>query len=282
MMGTLTILVGLLVAGVAVGRWTRVRVATIPAPVSEPVRIAVLADIHLSDGGFGVEQARYCLEQARRHHADLIVLVGDFVSTRAGVEALPDALRDAHAPLGVYAVLGNHDHWVDATQVKQRLHQVGIQVLENRNLQLRKGATRLVLVGVDDLWSGRPDWQRAFAGVPASDRVPVILLSHNPDAALHPAHKRAFLILSGHTHGGQVWVPVWLNRLLIRLFGRGVTPKTRYGGQHPYGLTRQNNTWVYITSGVTVGRAVPRWFTRPEIALIELTPLHGRKRSPQR
>jgi hypothetical protein len=140
------------------------------------VRIAVLADIHLSDGGFGVEQARYCLEQARRHHADLIVLVGDFVSTRAGVEALPDALRDAHAPLGVYAVLGNHDHWVDATQVKQRLHQVGIQVLENRNLQLRKGATRLVLVGVDDLWSGRPDWQRAFAGVPAPDRVPVILL----------------------------------------------------------------------------------------------------------
>jgi len=127
-------------------------------------------------------------------------------------------------------------------------------------------------VGVYDLLCQKPRWERAFRGVPAKPDHPVILLSHNPDAALSPYRDRTTLIVSGHTHAGQVWAPTTAHRVMQQLFGRSYIPKTRYGTAHPYGLYREGETYIYITSGVTHGRAVPRWYTRPEVSLIELTP----------
>lgn len=271
--GTAIGLTGLLVllGGFVVGRWTRVRFLTLPAPVREPLCIAVLGDFHLTDEA-SMRHARACLQRALEEKPDLILLVGDYVHTRRGLPYLKRALAGVHAPLGVYAVLGNHDHWAGADAVARTLEQVGVRVLCEENLTVRKNRTTLTLVGIDDLLCKKPNWARAFRGVPAKPTHPVILLSHNPDAVLNPYRDRALLIVAGHTHAGQIWMPAAAHRVAQRLFGRSYIPKTQYGTSHPYGLYREGNTWVYITSGVTHGRAVPRWYTRPELSIIELVP----------
>jgi len=263
--------VALILVGFAVGRWTRVRWVSIPAPVVEPVRIAVLGDFHLVDEA-SLRHARACLETAMAQQPDVILLVGDYVHTHHGLPYLRRALQGVRAPLGVYAVLGNHDHWSGKDAVIRALQESGVVVLCEENLTVRKGDTRLTLVGVYDLLCQKPRWERAFRGVPAVPDHPVILLSHNPDAVLSPYRDRTTLIVSGRTHAGQVWAPTTAHRAMQRLFGRSYIPKTRYGTAHPYGLYQEGDTYIYITSGVTHGRAIPRWYTRPEVSIIELTP----------
>ena len=260
-----------LLGGFAVGRWTRVRYVSLPAPVQEPIRLAVLGDFHIVDEA-SMRHARACLQRAMEEKPDIILLVGDYVHTHHGLPYLQRTLQGVRAPLGVYAVLGNHDHWSGKHAVIHALQASGVRVLKDENLTVRKGATRLTLAGIYDLWSHKPDWAAAFAGVPRQPRHPVILLSHNPDAVLSPYRDRATLIVAGHTHAGQVWAPTTAHRAMQKLFGRSFIPKTRYGTSHPYGLHREGETWVYITSGVTRGRSVPRWYTRPELSIIELTP----------
>jgi len=263
--------VALILAGFAVGRWTRVRGVAVPAPVVEPVRIAVLGDFHLVDEA-SLRHARACLQSALAQQPDMILLVGDYVHTHHGLPYLRRALEGAHAPLGVYAVLGNHDHWSGKDAVIRALREAGVIVLCEENRTVRKGDACLTLVGVYDLLCRQPRWERAFHGVPEKPDHPVILLSHNPDAVLSPYRDRTTLIVSGHTHAGQVWAPTTAHRAMQRLFGCSYIPKTRYGTAHPYGLYQEGKTYIYITSGITHGRAVPRWYTRPEVSLIELTP----------
>ncbi len=263
--------VALVLAGFAVGRWTRTRWVAVPAPVAEPIRIAVLGDFHLVDET-SLRHARACLQTAMAQQPDVILLVGDYVHSRHGLPYLTRALAGVRAPLGVYAVLGNHDHWAGRDAVTRALQDSGVVVLCEESRTVRKGDTRLTLIGIDDLWSRVPNWERAFRGAPSRPDHPVILLSHNPDAALSPYRDRTTLIVAGHTHAGQVWAPATAHRAMQRLFGRSYIPKTRYGTAHPYGLYQEGDTFVYITSGVTHGRAVPRWYTRPEVSIIELTP----------
>jgi predicted MPP superfamily phosphohydrolase len=168
----------------------------------------------------------------------------------------------------VFAVLGNHDHWAGSDAVRKALSDTGIRVLMNENVMIRKGRTRLALVGIDDLWTGTADWAAAWRGVPPG--TPAVLLSHNPDAALAPEGQRAMLILSGHTHAGKYWVPTFVHRAVSRISKRGFISASRYGSAHPYGLVRERWGWIYITSGITRGYFPPRWFTRPEVAVIEL------------
>lgn len=267
----------LLLGGFVVGRWTRVRSLQISAPVQTPVRLAVLGDFHLTDEA-SLQHARACLQRALAEKPDVILLLGDYVHTHHGLPYLRRALEGVRAPLGVYAVLGNHDHWAGANAVAQALQESGVRVLREENLTLRKGDTKLTLVGIDDLLCKKPDWAKAFRGIPERQHHPVILLSHNPDAALSPYRDRVTLILAGHTHAGQVWMPATAHRAAQKLFGRSYIPKTTYGTSHPYGLYRENKTWVYITSGVTHGRSVPRWYTRPEVCLVELVPHREQRR----
>lgn len=100
-----------------------------------------------------------------------------------------------------------------------------------------------------------------------SPRTLVFLLSHNPDAAIAPYRERADLILSGHTHGGQIWLP--LARVLARVFDLALIPHSEYGSRYPHGLRREGNTWVYVTKGVTAGSRLPRWFNSREVVIIE-------------
>ncbi|MFN3690063.1 MAG: metallophosphoesterase, partial [Fimbriimonadales bacterium] len=140
-----------LLGGFAVGRWTRIRYVSLPAPVRAPIRLAVLGDFHIIDEA-SMHHARACIERAMRAHPDMILLVGDYVHTHRGLPYLPRALQGVQAPLGVYAVLGNHDHWSGTESVVRALQASGVRVLREENLTVRKGATALTLVGVHDLW----------------------------------------------------------------------------------------------------------------------------------
>jgi hypothetical protein len=254
-------------AGFVTGLWFHVRRLAVAVGLPAPVRLAVMSDLHLGARGKGAGMARRAVREAMAERPDAIVLVGDFVSGRAGIPEIPSVVAALHAPLGVYAVLGNHDHWADAPAVEAALESAGVRVLVNDSVVVRKGKARLALVGIDDLWAGSVDWDAAWRDVPKG--VPVVLLSHNPDAATYEQGQRAALIVSGHTHAGKFRLPRFVHRALIRLTGRGLIPATAYGSAHPYGLMREKWGWVYITSGVTCG-APPRWYTRPEVAVVEL------------
>jgi len=240
----------------------------IPLGIPTPVRVVVLGDFHVAAGNRGGAAARAAVLLAERQKPDLIILAGDYVAGRGGLPYMAPILKGIHAPLGVYAVLGNHDHWADAGEAKAQLQAAGIRVLENENAILQKGETRMALAGIDDLWSGKVSWQKAFAGLPKD--IPLVLVSHNPDAALFPQGRRAQLIISGHTHAGQIRLPHRLHRLLERLVGYDFPPATGYGRAHPYGLMREPWGWVYVTSGVAPGYAPPRWYTSPEVTVLEL------------
>jgi hypothetical protein len=254
-------------AGFVTGLWFHVRRLAVAVGLPAPVRLAVMSDLHLGARGKGAGMARRAVREAMAERPDAIVLVGDFVSGRAGIPEIPSVVAALHAPLGVYAVLGNHDHWADAPAVEAALESAGVRVLVNDSVVVRKGKARLALVGIDDLWAGSVDWDAAWRDVPKG--VPVVLLSHNPDAATYEQGQRAALIIAGHTHAGKFRLPRFVHRALIRLTGRGLIPATAYGSAHPYGLMREKWGWVYITSGVTCG-APPRWYTRPEVAVVEL------------
>ncbi len=138
---------------------------------------------------------------------DLVLLGGDFTSTRvADLERTAAALRRLSAPLGVFAVLGNHDHYTgDPAGVRRGLTDLGIRVLHNQVDLLRRAGASLALAGVDDLAEGDYELEAVLAEVPPA--VPSILLSHNPDLFFDAADLGVSLVLAGHTHGGQIRLP---------------------------------------------------------------------------
>ncbi len=263
------ILLAVLIAGLVVGRQLRVNRVRVRIGIPTPLEIAVLGDFHMSTAGIGKGMAEEAVAEAMRQRPDAIILLGDYVSGSVGIPDISTVFKGMHAPLGVYAVLGNHEHWTDAKAVRGELEALGIRVLVNEAVVLRKGETRLALVGIDDLWAGEVDWQAAFQDVPRG--VPVLLASHNPDAALKAEGQRAALIVSGHTHSGQVAPLRPVLRAVNRLTGHGFPPGTRYGRSHLAGLFREPWGWVYVTSGVTPGPVLQRWFIRPEVAVLELS-----------
>ena len=264
----ITVLLAVVIAGVVVGRKLRVNYVRVPIGIPTPLRIVVLGDFHMAVAGIGRGMAEKAVQEAMRQRPDVIILLGDYVSGRPGISNIHSVFKGMHAPLGVYAVLGNHEHWTDAKVVREELEALGIRVLVNEDVVLSKGDTRLALVAIDDLWAGKVDWQAAYRNVPKN--VPILLASHNPDAALDPQGRRAALIVSGHTHGGQVWMPSIMRVGMHRFAGTGWPPKSDYGRAHPYGLMHERWGWSYITSGVVQRFTLPRWFTEAEAAVLEL------------
>lgn len=183
-------------------------------PRLDGVRIAQLSDVHVGNLTPRAH-VRAAVEAANRAAPDLIVLTGDYVCwKRSEVALVADQLGGLRAPR-VLAVLGNHDYFVWGAGVRGALERNGYEVLRNQTTIATVRGAPLVVVGVDDPITRHDDLDAAFAGAPPD--VARIVLCHGPDRGPAIAARGASLVLSGHTHGGQIFVPGITDRLMKRV-----------------------------------------------------------------
>jgi len=220
---------------------------------------ALLTDLH--HGPFvPLAYLRRVIETTNSLKPDLVLLAGDYVSVDARyIAPVCEAVRKLEAPLGRFAVLGNHDHWESTLESKLQLDRAGFELVDNRGAWLRRGPDRLRICGVGDLWTDEQDLAAALGDADESDAV--ILLSHNPDFAEVLDDPRVGLMLSGHTHGGQVVLP---------LFGPPFS-SSKFGTKYLGGLVQGPSCPVFVSRGVGTTGPPVRLLCPPEIVLLTLT-----------
>lgn len=177
---------------------------------ADGLKIGVMSDFHA--GAFdNKEIILQSIAAINAEQPEIITILGDYMNAQTTRDSksleknsyIFEALRSLVAPQGIYAVLGNHDHWIDAHFVQDKLSRLPAQILANRNIILDNG---LAMAGIDDLLKGSPDLRKAMANIPPETTT--ILLSHNPDVNLQLNDEaRIRLVISGHTHGGQIRIP---------------------------------------------------------------------------
>jgi hypothetical protein len=246
--------------------WMRVRTVEIPIAglpsALDGLRLAYLSDLHAG------ETPRSTIARAIRLanglQADLVVLGGDYVRGKAAaVEDVAPLLATLRAPLGVYAVLGNHDHWTDPALIRRSLEGAGIRLLVNEGALVDVGGGALYLAGLDDGWAGAANLDRALRGAPAG--APLILAAHEPDLidSLAPQAnalgRPIALMLAAHSHGGQVRLP---------FIGAPFLPYL--GEVYDRGLYDVRGTRLYTTVGVGLAGVPVRLLCRPEVVEITL------------
>lgn len=222
-------------------------------------RIAFLTDTHVA-GFVRRDFYRAIVAQTLRFDPDLILCGGDFVHWERHIPLMADVLfTDLRARDGIYAVLGNHDYWANGDGVIAALTSKGVRIVHNRSIYLHRGDDRIALLGIDELYRGRPDINAAFAL--ADPQVPRIGLSHHPDVIDLLAGRHLDLLLCGHTHGGQIRFP---------FFGSVVVP-SRHEGRYASGFHRVGDVLLYVSRGIG---AIPplRILCKPEIATFVLRP----------
>ena len=245
-------------------------------PALEGFSIGLMSDFHA--GAWGNEEViTQAMAAMRQLKPDLIALAGDFVDGAVGQDSykqntfdksrfLFTELQTLRAEYGIYAVLGNHDHWADAPEVTRLLIENNITVLFDEHRILANG---LILAGIDDYWTGSGNVNRALAGIeelkqnPDNSNNPVLLLSHNPDVNNALAFDNSVdLVLSGHTHGGQVRVP-------FTSWAPWVPCSPAYRGKT--GLLRETAERVtFVSKGVGCFLVPMRISCPPDIALLRL------------
>lgn len=218
-------------------------------------RLVQLSDIHHSPFT-SLGHVERTVEKANSLKPDMFVLTGDYVSHETEyIAPMADALSRLESEFGTYACLGNHDHWTDAELVTDLLRGEGINVLINEGFRFQARGGSFWLAGVDDLMAGKTDVRSALRG--ADEAEMKLLLAHNPSIIRRAAWYGVDLMLSGHTHGGQVKIRDEENRIIPR---RKMTS----------GLHRRQDTQVYITRGIGTVVVPFRYRCPPEISLIEL------------
>lgn len=230
-------------------------------PDLEGFRIALLTDLHAGEGT-PLSLIRRACRLAMQERPDLVAVTGDFAADSAtSFRGVLDAIGGLSAPHGVYAVPGNHDHTVGIEQWRSDVAASPTLVdLTNTALLREVGGARLCVAGVDDFSRGAP----TLAELPPPERRDfTLLLAHDPDQAerARRAYDRVDLIVSGHTHGGQVRLP---------LLGALRNPAAR-DDLYDEGLRRRPWTQVYVSRGVGTVHIPVRFLCRPEVAILELT-----------
>jgi predicted MPP superfamily phosphohydrolase len=226
-------------------------------------RIVHLTDLH-HGLYFPAEALAAVVELTNELEPDLIAVTGDFVTrSRNYIEPVAQVLGGLRARSGVFAVLGNHDFRVGADEIARALDHHGIQVLRNRHVKLRRNSQKIYLAGVDDLLY-RADLRRAMRGVP--EGAPTVLLSHNPAIIDEAADMGINLVLSGHTHGGQVKLP-----LIGCVYGRSERRMRFKIGHDSLGSTQ-----IYVSRGIGTVVLPVRYGCPSEIPHFVLEPLQDR------
>jgi predicted MPP superfamily phosphohydrolase len=243
-------------------KWCRVVHTTIALPNLPPafrgMSLVWLADIH--HGPYvPLAYVQHVVTTTNALAPDLILLGGDYISKSSRyIMPVMEVLANLKAPLGRFAILGNHDHWGKASLCRTGLDRAGITRLDNHGIWLDQTSARLRICGVGDLWTDHQDPLTAIGNASRGDAV--IMLSHNPDFAEVLSDNRVGLMLSGHTHGGQVFVPG---------YGAPIVP-SRYGQKYLGGLVQGPMCQVFISRGIGTSGPPLRFASRPEIVHITL------------
>ena len=223
-------------------------------------RIVQIGDLHLDDWSRPARLNRVA-EMVNAERPDLVVVTGDFASysaRRLDTGRLVGGLRRLSARDGVLAILGNHDYLTDVKLIRRCIREAGLTELLNAFVTLGRGDSRFHVAGIDDVMEGRSRLDLVLRGLPASGAA--ILLAHEPDFAdVAAATGRFDLQLSGHSHGGQVRVPV---------LGRAVLPP--FSQRYTRGLHRVGGMLVYTNRGLGTVHARLRFGCRPEITALTL------------
>lgn len=246
------------------------------------LRIVAISDFHGGSNGADEEQLKRVAKTANEQHADVIVLLGDFVSQkRAGgpvrqrslrmePSVIMDSLSGMRAKYGVFAVLGNHDEWYDGLEIASEIERVGYKALNGSVavISLPSGQ-KLRLLGLRDHtmigeWKTYSDDARRLLG-PTEGQGDIVVLQHSPDVLpvitgeLNISNELK-LMIAGHTHGGQVWLPV---------IGAPIVP-SMFGQKFARGHVRSAGLDVFTTVGIGTSILPFRFMVPPEIAVITI------------
>jgi predicted MPP superfamily phosphohydrolase len=239
------------------------RLPSWPAECND-LRIAVLSDLHVGSPYNSLAKLEKIVTLTLAAEPDLVLLAGDYVihgvlgGRFTSPEEIAKVLGRLAAPMGVYAVLGNHDWWLNAARVYHALESAGIGVLEDASALVEKGKCRFWLVGISDLWEGAHDIKMALQDVPQAGSV--VAFTHNPDI-FPEVPSRVTLTVAGHTHGGQVYIPG---------VGRPITP-SKYGQRYAAGHIVEEGRHLFVSSGLGTSILPVRFFVPPEVSVLRLS-----------
>lgn len=226
------------------------------------LRIAVIADLHAGSPYIDARKIGEVVRQTMAAKPDLILLAGDYASDGVvgghyiPIETIAAALKPLHAPLGVYAVLGNHDNWDDPAKTIAAFRRAGIPMLVNQGALIVRGGRPLWIAGIDDFYTGPSDYKAALRNAPVRR---ALCLTHSPDVfpLLPPT---CLLTIAAHTHGGQVKLP---------FFGRLVVP-SHYGQRYAAGLVWEAARYLYVCTGIGTSMLPVRFGVPPEITILDI------------
>jgi predicted MPP superfamily phosphohydrolase len=266
--GVVVLLVGLAVWSFLIEpRLLRVRYVEISLPAlaheHDGLRIAVLTDLHVGSPHHGLPMLGRIVSAVNQEQPDAVLILGDIVIQ--GVlggkfvppEQIAPVLGQLQSRFGSFAVLGNHDWWLDAPRVSAALELAGITLLEDAAAAITVDGEPLWLAGVSDFWEGAHDVEAALQNVP--EAAPVILFTHNPDIFPRvPA--RVSLTIAGHTHGGQVNLP---------LLGRPIVP-SQFDQRYAAGHIVENGRNLFVSTGLGTSILPIRFRVPPEIVVVTI------------
>lgn len=252
---------------------TRYRLTPPGWPADHELKIAVISDVHVNEPYVPLSRVKRIVETANGLNADMIVHLGDheathrFVHRRVPPTEWAAAYADLHAPLGLFTVLGNHDWWHNRRSIRRALDGAHIRILENEAELIEHDGRRFWIAGLGDQLAHWTGVQGSFRGEDDLDGTlsqvktgdPVLMLAHEPDIFARMP-ERVSLTLSGHTHGGQIYIPglpaPWI--------------PSGYGRRYRYGHIVERGRHLIVSGGIGMSVAPVRFGVPPEVLLITL------------
>ena len=245
-------------------------------PAFNGLKIVLISDIHGGSRGVTEEKIRQVVETANRQNADLIFLLGDYVSQsekgdelKMPLAAIGANLKGLKAQYGVFAVLGNHDGRYGDREVADELKEIGYSVLQNQVAVIEKNNQKLRILGYSDhmtfkTWKDIADKSQNALNA-AEQNGDIIALEHSPDVITSITGENLIspdlkLFLAGHTHGGQIWLPI---------LGSPIVP-SGYGQKYAFGHIVEKNVDMFVTTGIGTSLLPFRFLVPPEIAVLTI------------